>query len=433
MNLFTIAWKSIRQRALSSSLTALSVALGVALMVTVLVINSVVTQMFSQSATGFDLVIGAKGSPMQLVLNTIYFMDRPIENLPYKEYLKYKKHKQVEHAIPFALGDSTDDGRFRIVGTIPEYFEIEYIPGKRFRFQSGHTLQQPFDAVVGARAAKGKSWKVGDTFSIAHGGNVNDVHAEKFTVAGILEPTGTPTDRAVFIDLNAFYLIPGHEKPLDEALEREQEFAKAAGKEVQDKVPAAHLKEGAGGGLSDDQKEVTAILLQMKSTIMAIMMKTKVNEGPYAQAVNPIEQISKLLRDIVGNVKTMLVVMTSLIIVVSGVSIFVSIYNSLSERRREIAVMRALGARRGSVFSIIVAESVLLCTGGGLLGLLLGHGLVFLASPIVEQRSDVLINPWAFDPMELVLLPALIVLAAIIGLGPGLSAYRTDVAKGLSD
>src|SRR5258708_2609865 len=159
MTLLTIAAKSIRQRWLASSLTALSIALGVALMVAVLVINGVVTRMFNQNATGFDMILGAKGSPMQLVLNTIYFLDRPIENLPYKYYLEIKKKGWVAHAIPFALGDTTEDGRFRIVGTIPEYFDIEYVPGKKFELQDGKFLSGTFDAVVGARVARAYGWK----------------------------------------------------------------------------------------------------------------------------------------------------------------------------------------------------------------------------------------------------------------------------------
>jgi putative ABC transport system permease protein len=176
-----------------------------------------------------------------------------------------------------------------------------------------------------------------------------------------------------------------------------------------------------------------------------------------AQAVNPIEQIKKLLNDVVGNIRNVLLVMTVLIIVVSGVGIFVSIYNSMSDRKREIAIMRALGARRRTVFSVIVAESILLCAGGALVGLLLGHGFVFVAGPIVEARSDILIDPWYFEPeqllalpalikngqwesllnsptaLEILIFPALLVLAIIVGLVPGLTAYRADVAKGLSE
>jgi len=444
MNLLTIAWKSIRQRWLASSLTALSIALGVALMVAVLVINGVVTRMFSQNATGFQLILGAKGSPMQLVLNTIYFLDRPIENVAYLDYIKVKEKNWVAHAIPFALGDTTADGRFRIVGTIPEYFEVEYVPGTKFKLKDGKFLDGTFDAVIGARVARAYGWQVGQKFPIAHGGNTGDIHDEKFTVAGVLAPTGLPLDRAVFIHYDGFYEIPGHGMTKDEAEAEEKARRRKDGEimvsplgqsAAENAAPKSQKKEP----ISDEQKRVTAILVQTKGNgpaqqdAIAFLMKPLINKGAVFQAVNPIEQITKLLRDVVGNIRTMLLVMTVLIIVVSGVGIFVSIYNSMSDRKREIAIMRALGARRQTVFSIIVAEAVLLCTGGGLAGLVLGHGLVFIAGPIVEARSDILIDPWFFETQELIILPALLVLAVIVGLVPGLTAYRADVAKGLSD
>ncbi|MFN0052582.1 MAG: ABC transporter permease [Planctomycetales bacterium] len=444
MNLFTIAAKSVRQRALASTLTALSIALGVALMVTVLVINGVVTRMFSQSATGYHLVVGAKGSPMQLVLNTIYFMDRPIENLSYKRYLKIKSHESVEAAIPFALGDTTEDGKYRIVGTIPEYFQLDYIPGKKFSLTQGAFFQKPFEAVIGARVARSYGWNVGHKFPIAHGGNLADVHAEQFTVVGVLAPTGSPIDRAVFIELSGFYQIAGHEKPLAEARSQADAQSRAVidpdlpiipPPDKQGEPPPSKTAANPTGPkvIPDEQKEVTAILLRMKSDTLAVLMASRINKWPVAQAVNPIEQIYKLLRDVVGNIRTMLMVMTGLIIIVSGVGIFVSIYNSMSDRKREIAIMRALGARRSTVFSIIIAESMLLCAGGGVAGMLLGHLLVFVAGPYVESRSDVLINPWSFETLELAILPALLVLSVVVGLFPGLTAYRTDVARGLTD
>jgi putative ABC transport system permease protein len=447
MNLVTIASKSIRQRWLASSLTALSIALGVALMVAVLVINGVVTRMFNQNATGFQLILGAKGSPMQLVLNTIYFLDKPIENVPYKRYLEVKETKWVAHAIPFALGDTTEDGRFRIVGTFPEYFDLDYVPGKKFELQQGKFLSGTRDAVIGARVARAYGWKVGHQFPIAHGGNLTDIHDEKFTVVGVLAPTGLPTDRAVFIHYDGFYEIKGHGMTPQEA-EAERQAARGANGDAAIMVPSVTpgsepLPAGPAGernkALSDEQKRVTAILVQTKGKgpaeqdAIAFLMKPLINKAPVFQAVNPIEQIRKLLEDVVGNIRTMLLVMTVLIIVVSGVGIFVSIYNSMADRKREIAIMRALGARRRTVFSIIIAEAVLLCGGGGLAGLFIGHVLVFLTGPIVEARSDILIDPWFFEPHELYILPALLVLAVIVGLVPGLTAYRADVAKGLSD
>ena len=440
MNLLTIAWKSIRQRWLASSLTALSISLGVALMVAVLVINGVVTRMFSQNATGFDMILGAKGSPMQLVLNTIYFLDRPIENIPYKYYLEIKKKSWVAHAIPFALGDTTEDGKYRIVGTYPEYFDVEYVPGKRFKFQQGKPLQGTFDAVIGARVSRAYGWDVGHKFPIAHGGNTKDIHDEKFTVTGVLAPTGLPIDRAVFIHYDGFYEIKGHGMTPQEA-EAEAQARLKGEMLVPAAQPAAHAGakvEAQGHGVPDEQKRVTAILVQVKGSpveaaAITYLMMPRINKGSIAQAVNPVEQIRRLLDNIVGNIRTMLLVMTVMIIIVSGVGIFVSIYNSMADRKREIAIMRALGARRRTVFSIIVAEAILLCMLGGLVGLLLGHSLVFVAGPIVEARSDVLIDPWYFELPELMILPALLVLAIVVGLVPGITAYRADVARGLSD
>lgn len=431
MNLLTIAWKSNRQRMLSSCLTALSIALGVALMVTILVINGVVSRMFSQTASGFHLIVGAKGSPMQLVLNTIFFVDRPIQNLPYSEYIRFRDHSHVAFAVPFALGDTTTDGRYRIVGTLPKFFRHEYVPDKQFEFAEGENMRDAFDAIVGARVASDYGWHVGRKFPIAHGGNLDDIHDEQFKVAGVLKPTGTPIDRAVFIHFNGFYQIPGHLKPEDEARRKLKAFGQEVPQSRANPLDADEVE--ADTKVPIIQKEVTAILVRMKALTLVPMMIGAVNERPLTQAANPVEQISRLMRTFIGSARMALLVMTTLIILVSGVGIFVSIYNSMSERRKEIAIMRALGASRTAVFSIIITESVLLCLGGGICGLLFGHLLVLIAGPIVEKRSDLYLNPWSFEIQELYLLPGLLVLAVFVGLLPALTAYRNDVARNLHE
>lgn len=453
MNLVTIAWKSVKQRALASSLTALSVALGVTLMVTVLVMYGIIDRSFSQNATGYDLIVGAKGSPMQLVLNTIFHLGRPVENIPYNYYKKLKANPKVKHAIPVALGDTTQEGGFRILGTIPEFFGVEYIPGKKYGvYKGGEFPSKPFHAVVGSVVARTNNWDIGSTFKPVHGvadgsGDAH-VHDEEFTIVGVLGPTGTPNDKVVFVHLDGFYMIEGHEKPADEAAAKAEALKKMnleSGQEPEAEPQAehAHTEEAHAGhdhhhghhhhAIPDEQKEVTAVLVQTKTQVAAIMLAAEINDLPEAQAANPIQQISELFSNFIDNVRLMLLVLITLIIAVSGVSVFVSIYNSMSDRKREIAIMRALGARRGSVFAIILAESFLLCLGGGILGMCLGHGLVFSAAPIVEARSGLIIDPWTFEIVELFLIPALIVLASLAGLIPGLTAYRTDVADSLSN
>jgi putative ABC transport system permease protein len=447
MSIFQIAWKSIRQRSVASFLTGLSVALGVMLMVAVMILYSVIASTFQQTSIGYDLVVGPKGSPLQLVLSSIYRVSPPIENLPFRFYKDLQKDPRVDTAIPIALGDTTEEGSFPIVGTVPEYFSIPFSHNREFAVR-GTFLRKPFDAVIGSRVAATNGWKEGSQFRMVHGGaDTGHVHNEKFTVVGVLAPTGTPNDRSVFVNLDGFYLIQGHDKPFDEAIKREREFYGQPPLEPEVMAAEVQKLEKRYGGHHDHdhaegeehfhdvpmiQKEVTAILVTTKTLMAAGLMEGEFKKGFKAQATNPIRPMNQLLTDILGNIQILLLILTGLIIVVSGVGIFVSIYASLQERRREIAIMRALGARRETIFGIIIAESLLLCLGGGIAGLLLGHLLVVVAAPIVTARTGLLISGFTFQMTEWLLLPGLAVLAVIVGYIPAMSAYRTEVASNLN-
>jgi putative ABC transport system permease protein len=461
MSLFTIAWKSIRQRSLASVLTGLSVALGVSLMVAVLVINSVITKMFSQSGTGFDLIIGPQGSAVQLVLSTIYRIEDPIENLPWDYYEQIRKDPRVAKAIPVGFGDFTELGSFPIIGTYPQYFSIDVVSGTPFEVK-GEYLRSTWDAVIGSEVAKQNGWGIGSKFKMIHGGRdakESHVHDEEFTVKVVLKETGTPNDRTAFVHLDGFFLLDGHETPWDEALKARESFWNLTPDEAHEKykddiaaiqAEAAHDHSGHDHGhvhahvVPGLQKEVTSILVvmqtdpnsklrpQLQRATRSLGFQSAIKQENRAMAVSPVEPMRKLLDNLVGNVRLALLCLTVLIIIVAGISILVSIYNSMSDRKREIAVMRALGARRQTVFAIILAESLLLCLGGGLFGLLMGHLLVFPAAWIVEARSELLINPLTFDPWELIVIPGTIALAGLVGLLPGMTAYRTDVAGALS-
>jgi putative ABC transport system permease protein len=179
---------------------------------------------------------------------------------------------------------------------------------------------------------------------------------------------------------------------------------------------------------------VTSILVLCNSPLGPTVLDTVINKGEdrIAQAVAPTREIANLLDRVVGPLRIVLLVLTVLIVIVAGISILVSMYNSMSERSHDIAVMRALGASRGKVMAIILVESILLALGGGLIGVLLGHGMIGLASPYVVERTGISLSLFEFDLLEVVLIPGLIVLASLVGYLPAVAAYRTDVAKALA-
>ncbi|MBI2480362.1 MAG: ABC transporter permease [Planctomycetia bacterium] len=368
-------------------------------------------------------------------------------------------------AIPLCLGDYF--GQFRVVGTTPDLFDkLTFGPydDKTYEFSQGRNFENwneehgYFEAVVGATVAREMDVKVGQNISPAHGDPEGEGHASRFTVVGILKPNGTPNDRAVFINMEGFYLMEDHAKPLPKDEEEEQPatgFGGIVGRVVEPEEATAHAEHEHDHAPSEplpvEQREVTAILLRTVNPMIAVGLPTTINEGPVAQCVLPIREITNLFSFIVAPIQAMLLSITALVCIVSGISILVSIYNSMSDRKHEIAVMRALGASRGTVMTVILFESILLSVGGGMIGWIGAHSLLSLpiVSNAVEQRTGVPIGFTSFAPPienlelfglgpiigsvppELLLIPALLLLAVSVGFLPAMAAYRTDVAKSL--
>ncbi|MEN6405093.1 MAG: ABC transporter permease [Thermoguttaceae bacterium] len=423
MSLWKVAWRSIRQRSLVSTLTVLSMALGVALVVGVLVVYGVVYQSFHRGGEGYDLIIGAKGGREQLVLNTVFYLSQPIGNIPYSFYEELTEGKyaaDVETAVPVCMGHTYSG--FRVIGTVPEMFsELKYRGDRSYEFTAGRNFKadQPFEAVVGATAAARASLKIGDTFQAVHGGSEGgQVHKETFTVVGVLAPTSTPVDRALFVNMQGFYDIHAAE---DESTEPEK--AEKGHEKHQEHAHHDH----------DRDKQITAVLVCVRENPpgRADVVAKRINDGRVAQAVVPARVIADLFEGVVGKLQWILLGMAVLTVVEAGIGIMVSIYNSMSDRRHEIAIMRALGASRWTVMVIILMESILLSLLGGALGLLVGHGVTWLCSPKIAEWTGVVVGLLQFQWIELVLVPGLVVLASAVGFLPAMSAYRTDVAKSL--
>jgi putative ABC transport system permease protein len=515
MSLLGIAWRSIRQRLFTSGLTALSLALGVALVVATLVIGGVVRDAFaSGQGLGYNLIVGAKGSPLQLVLNSVYLVSKPIENISWDFYQEFlpaavrpdgkagRYAGSVAKAVPICMGDYFKS--FRVVGTNAAYFDsLTLGDGRSFSFAAGRNFRDDdfFGGVLGSAVAAKLGLAVGDTFAPTHGADDGLVH-DPFTVTGILARTDTPVDRGVYVNMEGFYLQEGHAKPVPEGDTPEKaggEAGEALEISRQDRTqpsrlireisqateafapadPRADAKAGGEAGealeisrqdrtqpsrrireisqatkafapadppadppgpapLPFNQREVTAILVETSSPgglppeLLAMGLKTAINEGPDGQAAEPVREIRTLLDLFVRPLELLLLLVTTLVVIVSAIGILVSMVGSALERSRDVAVMRALGARRSHVLTAVLLEAIILAVGGGVLGWLLGHGIVAAIGPLITTNAGVSAGFFSSAPLgEALLVPFLVVLAVLAALLPALAAYRTDVAKWL--
>ncbi len=417
MSLWKIVLKNILERKLSATLTVLSIALGVALTISILAVKRESQDRFRQTAFGYELVVGSRGSPTQLVLNTVYHLDVSPGNIPYETYRQLREEDpRVRMAIPIAVGDHYRG--FRIVGTSDQFLtKFEVLPGEKFRIsgrpfqfcegalqeilsgkshEEGHSHDhgdEVFEAVVGSTVSEQAGLKVGSTFVATHGVEEGpaETHEESWKVVGVLAPTGTPADRAIYINLESFFGIEGH----------------------------------------SNEGEISAVILKTRGGFAALSLAAELNQRSDVMAVVPAQVVGDLF-SIIGTIDQVLLAVSLMVIVVAGISVLVSIYNSMNERRRSIAVMRALGARRRTVWSIIVLESIALCLLGGLVGLFLGHGISAGAAGYLQSEVGVTLSPLSFHREEVFVLAGLLVLGLLAGTIPAWKAYRTDIADGLS-
>jgi putative ABC transport system permease protein len=446
MSLWKIAWRSIEQRGLASALTVLSIALGVSLVVTVLVVHELVDRSFRRGAQGYNLVVGAnKRSGLELVLSTVYHLGGPVENLPYSYWHKFTDGEfasDVEAAIPVCVGDNYQG--FRVVGTLPEMFtKLQYLEGQSYQFAAGRNfnLAGHDEVVLGAEVARKTGRKVGDTVQTEHGLDSAPGGGEKHEplhVVGVLARTDTPVDRALYMSIDGFHHLKGHSHAPAPAGGAAHHTEHAGEKKHADDHhdhghdgDHAHDHHDHGAALSDDAQQVSAILVNAKPW-KVLNLARRINQESVAQAALPAREIADLFDRVVGNLQLLLLLMAVMVVMVAGIGMLVSIYNSMSDRRREIAIMRALGARRRTVMAVVLLESILLALGGGALGVLLGHGLVALLGPAIQEQVGVAVDSFRLQWVELALVPGLIVLAAVIGYLPAVIAYRTDVAKSLA-
>ena len=478
MNLLMLVLKQMRQRTLSTTLTMLSVALGVALAVAIYTVDSEGQSVFAQTDYGYEIIVGPKASPTQLVLNTVYHLDKSPGNIPYALYEDLASNKpdsafgegkknpfrgMVQWAVPYAVGDSYQG--HRIVATTPALFGVddagqplpaakvpEYRMGKHYEFAEGRPFgAAKFEAVIGSETARRTGLKIGSEFHATHGmpqpGEVPDIHEEIWTVVGILAPTHTANDRVLFIPLPTFYAIFEHEAG-EEAIQKIKD--EAAGVKRPATAPAKLETAPATAETKPEEKaytllpdgtvvpklpkaewEVSAVLVRSKGTTLLTITNILQNR-PEAIAVNPAKVMADFFGNFLDNIVQVLLVISVLVVIVAAVSILVSIYNAVSARTREIAILRALGATRMRIMAVICTEAGLGGFGGAILGLIIGHALAAIGSVYLARQMGQGIPWWIVHRYEFVGVIAVTAMAVAAGLVPALKAYSVPVAENLT-
>ncbi len=412
--LFLIVRRSLRQHALSTIITACSIALASGLVMAVFAIQIQTREAFTGGSLGYDAVLGARGSSLQLVLNTVFHLETSPGNIPYSMYTEIKKDPRVTLAIPYAVGDNYQG--YRIVGTSDELFtKFEYQHGKKFQFQAGGRAFDPTknEAVIGSFVAAQTGLIIGSTFTPYHGLVYDEKmkHNDLYTVVGITETTNTPSDRVVWIPIDGIYRMSGH------VLRGTGDVYKPKENET----------------IPDEHKEVSAVILKLRSPQDGINLSQTINvQGKVATLAWPISKTMLELFDKIGWLSRILELVAYLVIAVAAGSILASIYNSINERRREFAILRALGAKRMTVFAVIVLEAVAIAAIGVVLGYLVYAAILSATAYVVKTQTGVVMNVFRFDSILYITPLVMIAVGALAGLLPAFKAYRTDVADNLT-
>ncbi|EEF61715.1 ABC transporter permease [Pedosphaera parvula] len=397
MSIWRIVFKSLRQHLLSTLVTAFSIALAGGLLMSVWSIKEQAQATFTQINGGFDAVLGARSSKLQLVLNAVFHMEASPANISWSDYEEIQKNPSVELAVPIAMGDNFRG--YRIVGTLPDLFtKTEYAPGRHYQVKApGRIFDSSLrEAIVGSFVAEKLHLKRGDTFHPYHGLTFNEKeeHAESYVIVGILEPSNTPADRVIWIPLEGVQKMSGH------------------------KAEAAD--------------ELSAVLVKLRNPIAGRSLEEFYNkQGTKLTFAWPIGATMAELLSKISWFDKLLELVAYLVALVATGSILASIYNTMNERRREIAILRALGAHRDMIFSMIVLESATIAALGMLIGFGVYFGIMTFAAEIVRSKTGVVIDPMAGNLVLLWTPLGMIGISALAGLIPAFKAYRTDVAENL--
>lgn len=416
MPILSLAWKSLLNRRFTVLLTVLSIALSVALLLGVERLRDQTRESFANTISGTDLIVGARGGAVQLLLYSVFRMGDATNNLSWESYQAIARHPKVAWTVPLSLGDSHRG--YRVLGTNGDYFEhYRYARKQALSFARGTPFSDLYDAVLGAEVASALGYRLGDPIVLAHG--ASDVafarHDDKpFRVVGILARTGTPVDRTVHVSLQGIEAI---------------HIGWESGAPVRGLSPSA----GRARTMDLTPEAITAILVGLKSRIATFQVQRYVNNyrAEPLTAILPGATLSQLW-DLIGIAENALLIVSVFVVVVGLFGMLTAVLTSLNERRREMAILRSVGARPGHVFALVMGESGVLTLFGVALGFTLLHVLLFVARPILENQFGLSIAIGAPSLYELSLIGIICASGILIGAIPAYRAYRLSLADGLS-
>ena len=429
MNLLTLSWKYLSFRPLATGLNVILLAFGLAIITVLLLVQHQFEQKMTRDAAGIDLVVGAKGSPLQLILSSVYHIDFPTGNIKMEEAQRISRSRLVKQVIPLALGDNVQG--LRILGTNHDYLDLYAV-----KFVAGKAWEKPFEVTLGAESAQILGLKLGDTFSGSHGISVgshdHDQHA--FRVTGILAPSGKVVDRLVLTSIESVWYThdeAGGAEPDTTTEGDEVSIAEEQGTLEESIDP--HLLPVAARGfpISDQEREVTTLLIRYRNPMAAIQLPRMINSGTSMQAASPAFEMSRLF-ELLGVGISLLKGLALALVVIAGLSIFIALYNSLKERKYDLAILRTLGASRAQLVALVFLEGISLTILGAIFGIAFGHGFLALIVEFTSQEVVSLVDPWIFLPEEGLIFGYALAVGIIASLIPAWSAYQTSIAKQLT-
>lgn len=433
-----IAWKNIWFKPLNTILSVILLTASVAIISLLILLQEQFEKQFSSNIDGVDLVIGAKGSPLQLILSAVYQVDAPTGNISYEEAKTWMKHPFVKTAIPLAFGDNYRG--FKIVGTTPGYLE-------KFdaKIQVGKIFEKNFEVIVGSEIAQKLNIKVGDKFFGSHGdAEEGEVHEEfAYVVSGIASPTGKVIDNLILSNIQSVWAMHeshNHEEPHSEnPAHGEEGHIHSEGDEHHDHDHSHEHHNRVGeekhhhDEISEEGKEITAVLIKFKNKMGFVLWPRLIAQNTDMQAASPAVEVNRLF-SLFGIGLQALQYLAYGIMLISGISIFIALYNTLKERKYEFALMRVSGSSRLQLLGLVLFESLLLCITGFVLGTIVGRVGLWLISSTTEQDYKMSFDPFAFAlEKEGILFLVTIFVGIIAALIPAIKAYRLNISKTLAN